>query len=165
MTSMPEPDADPARLRLEADLASGDFQAGADAGLWRLVSLTWPHLMVAITAANGSELGMRIVADGYPRLAPGGQPWDLQADAPLPVCRWPAGGSAALVFRADWSVQNKNAPYLACDRTGLATHPAWAAQHPDRAWHPGRTIAFYLREIHRELQAAALPPPGTGTVR
>jgi hypothetical protein len=161
MTSTPEPGADPARLRLERDLASGDFQAGADAGLWRLASLTWPYLTMAIAADDGGELGMRIIADDYPRLAPGGQPWDLHADAPLPTCRWPASGSAGLVFRADWSVQNNNAPYMACDRTGLATHPHWATQHPDRAWNPGRTIMFYLREIHRELQTAVLPHAGT----
>jgi hypothetical protein len=63
------------------------------------------------------------------------------------------------VFRVDWSVANSNAPYMACDRVGLATHQQWAAAHPDRAWNPRRDIAFYLEQIHHELQAAQLARP------
>ena len=82
-------------------------------------------------------------------------------DKSLPATRWPKGGASPPVFRPDWSPGNANAPYLACDRTGLArTHqPAWADGHPDRAWHPGRTIAFYLSEVHRGLRGTVLLPP------
>lgn len=154
---MSEPGVEPAALRLERDLAAGDFEIGVDAGLWRLVSLNWPALTVAVTAGDGNQLGLRIVTDGYPSLAPGGQPWDLERDSPLPVSRWPSGGTAAQIFRPEWSPQNSNAPYMACDRSALASHPRWAIDHPDRAWNRSRTITFYLREIHRELRAATLP--------
>jgi hypothetical protein len=158
---MTVPGTDPGRLRLEQDLASGDFESGAGAGHWRLIELNWPCLIVAVTAGDGNELGLRIAVDGYPRVAPGGQPWDLQRDQPLPTALWPAGGPLPQVFRQDWSPSNGSAPYLACDRTGLATHPAWAAEHPERAWHPGRTITFYLSEIHRGLRDTTLPTAGT----
>lgn len=160
---MSGPGADPSRLRLERDLASADVENGVSAGLWRLVSLQWPYLTVAITTGDGHELGMRILLDNYPTWAPGGQPWDLVQDVPLPVSRWPAGPTASLVFRKDWSVRNGNAPYMACDRAGLAAHPKWASEHPARAWHARRTVAFYLREIHHELRAASLPQDPAGS--
>ncbi|MGH3302824.1 MAG: DUF7665 family protein, partial [Streptosporangiaceae bacterium] len=75
---------------------------------------------------------------------------------------WPVGGATSQVFRQNWPDSNNPAPYMACDRAGVAAHPQWATQHPDRAWHPGRTIAFYLREIHRELRAATLPQERPG---
>jgi len=158
---MAKPGADPGRLRLERDLVSGDFESGAGAGLWRLISLNWPHLMVAITAGDGNQLGMRILVDGYPRIAPAGQPWDFHRDQPLPVTRWPADGSAPQVFRPDWSPSNGNAPYMACDRVALGSHQNWAAEHPGRAWDPSRTITFYVREIHHELRGATLPQDGS----
>jgi hypothetical protein len=149
--------ASPGTLRFERDLASADVQAGVDAGLWRVVSLNDTALVIAITAGDGNELGMRIAIDGYPTLPPSGQPWDLVADAALPHDRWPAGGSAPAVFSVGWSPSNNNAPYMACDRAALATHPNWIQEHPARAWHPRRTIAFYLREVHHELLGATLP--------
>jgi hypothetical protein len=158
---MTVPGADPAQLRIEQDLAAGDFEAGVSAGHWRLIQLDWPRLTAAVTYGDGGELGLLIAVDGYPRLAPAGQPWDLRHDRELPCALWPEGGPSQQVFRRDWSPANANAPYLACDRTGLATHPNWAAEHPDRTWHPGRTIAFYLTEIHRGLRGATLPAAET----
>jgi hypothetical protein len=154
-----EPGGDPARRRLERDIQSADFDSGARAGLWRLVALQWPRLIVAVTAGDSHQLGMQIAVDGYAGLAPGGKLWDLESDTPLPFSRWPVGGYTAQVFRRDWPNADSPAPYMACDRAGLAGHPGWATEHPARAWHPGRTIAFYLRQIHHELRAAALPQP------
>lgn len=153
---MSQPGVDPGLARIEGDLASSEFESGVSAGLWRVASLRWPVLVVAITAGDGNKLGMRLVVDRYPGAAPAGQPWDLERDVPLPTSRWPTGGSAPQVFRLDWSVQNANAPYMACDRTGLATHSHWATDHPGRAWHPARTITFYLLEISHELRGATL---------
>lgn len=158
---MAETGIDPCRARLERDLASGRFDSGVETGAWRLVNLTWPYLTVAITAADGHELGMRLLVDGYPGVAPAGQPWDLIQHVPLPASRWPTGGSAAMVFRPDWSPGNSNAPYLACDRVGLATHTNWATEHPERAWNPGRSIVFYLEQVHHELRVASIPQSQT----
>lgn len=112
------PCSDPARQRIEQDLASADFEAGAGAGHWRLLSLDWPHLIVTVTCGDGNALGLRIMVDGYPRLAPSGRPWDLVSDEALPSGMWPEGGTVPEVFRRDWSRDNGDAPYLACDRTG-----------------------------------------------
>lgn len=155
---------DPSLSRLEQDLRGAGVEAGAAAGQWRIVALDWPFLFVAIVAGDGNELGMRLRVDSYPALAPAGQPWDLGPDCALPYERWPTGGTAPQVFRAaDWSRANGDAPYLACDRAGLKAHPEWASNHPARAWNAGRTIAFYLQEIHFELRGATVPKPAAAT--
>lgn len=147
----------PAERRLHADLEAHDFQAGVAAGMWKLVAVEWPTATFAVSTGKGAQLGMQLNVDDYPVQAPAGQPWDLVGKGPLPVGKWPTGGTAVLTFRPDWSPGNGNAPYLAADRVGLATHPDWSTQHPERAWNPTRTISFYLAEIHRDLRAAELP--------
>ncbi|MEY9858503.1 hypothetical protein ABH935_004118 [Catenulispora sp. GAS73] len=155
---MPEPDSNPCLTRLRCDLEAADVDGGVTAGQWRIVDLAWPTLTVAIRLDNGAEVGLRLTVDDYPVAAPAGQPWDLAANAPLPVSRWPVSGRNPEVFRPDWSPGNQNAPYMACDRIGLSTHPHWADQHRDRAWNRSRTIGFYLREMHKELAPARLEP-------
>lgn len=147
---------DPCRRRFEDDLLGADVAAGLAAGLWRITGYAWPHVQVAFTAGDGNEFGMRLLVDGYPALAPAGQPWDLKANTLLPVDRWPVGGTAPQIFRKDWSVANSYAPYMACDRIALNGHP-WATANPDRAWNPTRTLAFYLQQVHHELRAATIP--------
>jgi hypothetical protein len=96
--------------------------------------------------------------DGYPAQAPAGRPWDIERSAMLSPELWPVSRLAVATFRQDWSVSNGGAPYVACDRVALSGHTDWPAAHPQRAWNPGRTITFYLREMHRELQSASIPP-------
>jgi hypothetical protein len=159
MTVVSEPGTDPCLTRLRRDLAAADVEGGVAAGLWRIVELAWPMLVVAIRVGDGGEVGVRLAVDDYPQAAPSGQPWDLDTNAALPVERWPVSGGLE-VFRRDWSPQNGNAPYLPCDRIGLATHGHWATQHPNRAWNPTRRISFYFQQLHHELRAARLPAPG-----
>lgn len=151
------PVGDPSLRRLQRDLVAADFESGVTSGLWRLIRLEWPQLLVAITAGDGRELGMKLLVDNYPAQAPAGQPWDLQTDVALGSSHWPTGGTAPQVFRLDWSIANGNAPYMACDRIALGGHPDWPTSHPPRAWNPSRTIDFYLREVHHELRCATLP--------
>lgn len=163
MTAALGPGVDPDLRRLRHDLLAADVDSGIAAGDWRVVDLTWPTLLVAITVGTDAELGMRIDVQDYPAQAPAGQPWDLPTNTALPVDRWPVTGGELEVFRHDWSVANHNAPYLACDRYGVTTHPDWATGHPQRSWNPNRTIGFYLRELHRVLKDATMP--GTGGPR
>jgi hypothetical protein len=152
-----EPAKDPCLARLERDLVSSDFESGVRAGLWRALGLDWPHLLLAVRVGDGNELVLRVFVDGYPATPPGGQPWDLARNALLDRERWPTGGTAPQVFNWDWAKSYGFAPYMACDRGGLKAHRNWATEHPERAWNPGRTIAFYAREIHHELLGATLP--------
>ena len=156
------PSTDPRERLLQAHLDSEEFHAGVGAGHWRLIDLFWPVLTVALTLGQ-HELGLRIDVDGYGPQAPAGQPWNLDEDTSLPMGQWPVTGKNPEVFRHDWSPQNGNAPYLACDRLALAGHN-WAEQNPDQVWNAGRTIVFYLDQLHRYLRGARLPglaPSGT----
>jgi hypothetical protein len=128
--------------------------------MWRIVAVDFPEVTVAVTLGNGEELGLRLAVDSYPLQAPAGQPWDLDDDVPLPQDCWPTSGRAPEVFRTDWSSDNGNGPYLACDRVALASHGAWPADNPDRCWDHTRTIGFYLVELHRELGDARFPKQG-----
>lgn len=149
----------PDEVRLRADLARERFAAGERAGKWRNPVLVWPTLTVEVAVGDDGYVALRLQVDDYPTRAPGGRPWDLRTDAPLPSNQWPRGGPAERVFRTDWSPTNHDAPYLPCDRTGLTTHTNWAGAYPSRAWNPSRTIAFYLEEIYGELTEAHLPYP------
>lgn len=147
----------PGEARLRADLAGETFILGQQAEKWRNPVLTWPVLMIDVAVGDHDFVRLRLLVDGYPSRPPSGQLWDASSDSPLQVGKWPAGGTAAKVFRPEWSPQNQNAPYLPCDRTGLATHPEWAQAHPDRAWNISKVIDFYLDEIYSELTEAQLP--------
>ncbi|MEW2330281.1 hypothetical protein AB0880_20995 [Micromonospora chersina] len=160
MSTASEPGVDPNLRRLRRHLSAADVEAGVDAGSWRIVDLTWPFLTVAIAVGENAELGMRLDVQDYPLQAPAGQPWNIVADAPLPVAEWPISGRSPEIFRPDWSPSNNNAPYLACDRAGITSHPNWATERPERSWNASRTIGFYLRELHRELSCATMPQNG-----
>ena len=149
------PSTDPRERLLHEHLDSEEFHAGVGAGHWRLIDLSWPVLIVAI-AIGQRELGMRIDVDEYGPQAPAGQPWDLGANAALPMGHWPVTGRTPEVFRHDWSAQNGNAPYLACDRFAIAGHN-WATENPDQVWNASRTIVFYLEQLHRSLRSSRLP--------
>jgi hypothetical protein len=147
----------PGEARLRADLAGEAFILGLQAEKWRNPMLEWPVLRIDVAVGDRDFVRMRLLVDGYPSRAPGGQLWDDSSTTPLPVGKWPTGGTAAKVFRPDWSASNQNAPYLPCDRTGLTTHPDWEHADPDRAWNASRTVDFYLDEINSELIDAQLP--------
>lgn len=153
----PAPDS-PAALHLQRDLADGDVLAGADGGRWRVVDLTEEALLVEIRVGEGDRyLGLRINYTDYPAQAPAGALWDISGDELLAPGKWPVGPLADGVFRKDWSLANGGAPYAPWDRTAIAGHTDWPTLHPGKIWHPGRTIAHYLRETWRVLEDASWP--------
>jgi len=149
---------DPARVAIEEDLQSVPVLDGVENGYWRVVSLHFPTLIVAITAGDGREFGMRVDVTNYPTAAPAGTPWRIDANRPLTPTELPAGASAETVFRSQWSSINGWTPYMASERVLIqGDHAIWAPQHPDRSWNPTRTIAFYLMELHKELRSCTIP--------
>lgn len=144
----------PDHAAFAADLLKPLYRRGELAGHWHVVSLAWPHAIIAIAAAPRvgapAEFGFRFELAGYPTLAPTAQPWDLATNLPLPPHRWPTGsGVFASVFRADWMLGR--CLYLPCDRLSADGHPDWRHQHPDRLWNPTRGIAHYLEQVHALL--------------
>ncbi|PWS37135.1 hypothetical protein DFH01_09715 [Falsiroseomonas bella] len=144
----------PDRVVLEAHLAAPDFRCGEVEGRWRRGHLRWPHLVVAVQAAERPgaprEYGFRFLCDGYPVTPVSAQPWDIDSDIPLPAQRWPTGRHVVpSVFRPEW--QGGTALYLPSDRLSITGHDDWRHQHPSRLWRPDRGIVGYLEMIHELL--------------
>lgn len=142
-------------------LAAGPFQAGVDRGEWRLISVEWPHAVIAVTAPPRAgaprEVALRFELSGYPQQLPTAQPWDAAANGALRDALWPIGDRVSQVFNPGW---NRNALYIPCDRLALAGHEAWLTQHPSHAWTPSRDITHYLRIVRDVLRE-----PGYAGVR
>jgi hypothetical protein len=146
----------PDERTLLAHIEEARFQAGVEAGRWRLLGLTWPHATFAISAAPHSaspdEFVLRLDVAGYPHSAPTGSLWDDDAGCSLDPARRPKGDRAARVFRTDWTGAG-TAMYAPWDRLALESHADWAQKHPHDAWNPTRDITFVLSNVHNILNA------------
>jgi hypothetical protein len=149
--------ANPSQRDVQQHFASARFQAGVAAGRWRLVSVDWPFVLVAIAAAprkdSPSEYFIRFELEGYPQIAPTGEIWDNDANDPLAAAHRPKGLRAALLFRVDGWGPAPHAMYAPWERRALADHGDWAEKHPRAAWNPTRDLTFVLAQIHEILNA------------
>lgn len=144
----------PAERLAREHLAGGRFQAGLDAGDWRIVEeLEWPHVVIAVRAAarpNGSEeFALRFDLTDYPTRAPTAMPWDVEAGVKLGPERRPKGDRVGMAFRVNW--EGGVALYVPYDRVALESHPAWRTQYPRLVWDPTKKITFYLIKVHELL--------------
>jgi hypothetical protein len=146
VTAPPSPD----ERALAADLAGARFRDGASRGFWRVLSLEWPFLLVAVSAAPRSgapgEFVLKIECSGYPTQAPTACPWDTETNAVLPAEKRPKGERAEQVFRSDW--ENGRALYAPWDRVALSGHSEWPARHARSMWHAHRDITFFLTNVY-----------------
>jgi len=141
----------PDRLLLERDLAAPEFRCGELEGRWRLVEVSWPYVIIAVSAplrdAAPTSYGFRFECSGYPQTPVTAQPWDIPARTPLASRRWPTGPSlVAAVFRPEW--RNGGCLYIPCDRYSIEGHDGWRTEHPSRLWNPERGIIGYLEQIY-----------------
>jgi hypothetical protein len=150
MTRTPAPDL----LTFERDLAAAEFRCGQVEKRWCHIVTRWPHAVIAVSAAprpnSPSEFGFRFECSGYSQVPATGQPWDLVADVPLAVNRWPTGKAIVpSVFRPGW--KGGRCLYLPCDRISIEGHVNWPNEYPNRLWNPSRGIVCYLEQIHELL--------------
>ena len=144
----------PDRLMLVQDLAAATFRCGEIEGKWRHVGTAWPHVIIAVSAAERagapSEYAFRFECSGYRQAPPTAQPWDLARTAPLPPPAWPHGRNIVpSVFRPDW--KGGTCLYLPCDRISFEGHAKWQHEHPNRLWQPSRGIICYLEQLYELL--------------
>lgn len=143
----------PDEQMLRVHLESGRFRSGAALGWWRLVALKWPYVSIGVTARDGIEYGFRFHCPDYPRTVATAQPWDLEADCPLPAGRWPTGrGRVSLAFNPGW--HNGTSLYLPCDRASINGHEKWRHEHPALLWEPEKGLCKYLGIIHELLNSS-----------
>jgi hypothetical protein len=138
-------------------LRGGRFLAGVAANRWRLISVNWPIVLVAVSAAerrsSPTEFVLRFELTGYPHTAPTGGLWDLAADSSLPADRRPKGERPAQLFRTDGWTGGATAMYAPWDRMGLQAHPDWAQTYFSEAWNPTRDLSFILANVHKVLNS------------
>jgi hypothetical protein len=143
------PDERVLRLHLE----SGRFRSGVAVGRWRLVSIDWPYVTIAVTARDGIEYGFRFHCADYPRTAVTAQPWDIERNTPLPGEKWPTGRSRVpLAFNPNW--KGGTCLYLPCDRQSIEGHDKWRHEHPALLWDPDKGLCKYLLIIHELLNSS-----------
>jgi len=141
----------PDLLLFQQDLTAAEFRCGELERRWRHVSITWPHVIIAVSAppraSAPNEFAFRFECSGYRQSPPTAQPWDEAKDTALPLGRWPSGNAIIKsVFRPDW--KGGTCLYLPCDRIAREGHCNWAAEYPNRLWQPSRGIVCYLEQIH-----------------
>lgn len=144
-------------------LDSARFQAGVDAGQWRLFTcmehevcgripaIAWPFVLIAVSAAPRLqapvEFLLRFELSDYPHAAPSASPWDCTTNTLLEANRRPRGDRVGLIFRTDW--EGGRALYAPYDRIA-ATH--WPRdRYPQYAWHSRRDLTFFLDNVFELL--------------
>jgi len=154
-----QPAGAPDERAFRADAAKPAFRLAEAEGRFRLISITWPVVLAGITAADGTEFGLRLDCAGYPAAAPTGRLWDAKKNAPLAHASWPGskGGRVKAVFRTDW--KDGTALYLPCDRVSRQGHDNWRQETPTMIWNPARGIAQYLEIVHELLNCGDYQPP------
>ena len=139
------------------DIEKGPFQSGVARGRWRLISVTWPYAIIAVSAApranSPGEFFLRFDLRNYPQSPPTARPWDIEQDAPLADSKRPHGASRVpKAFRTDW--KEGTALYIPCDRVAIEGHDGWRTQHPSMIWNPVEGITLYLRVVHELLNSS-----------
>jgi hypothetical protein len=143
----------PDERKFRSDIAAAAFVLGAETGRWRLVSIAWPHAVIAVSAgareSGPKEFFLRFELTRYPIDAPTAMPWDPETESMLPAERRPKGNRVGLAFRINW--ESGRALYVPCDQVALTGHGGWADQYPTWTWDPGKDITLYLRLVHQML--------------
>lgn len=145
----------PSADAVAADFASPRFQAGVIRSQWRVVSIEFPILIVAVAAiepdGTRSEYSFRFELTGFPGTAPEVRIWDCWANAPLPQARRPPGSTRVIEAFKTW---NHDTVYRPWERLSGA-HGDWARNYPTLVWHPGRDLTFILEDLHGLLTSNA----------
>lgn len=140
--------------KLEADLSSGRFLAGAARGRWRLIGISWPHALVQVAARDGRLYTLRFDCSGYPESPPTATLWDTSTNQQLQASLWPTGGRVSQVFNPVW--KGGTALYLPCDRESIPGHSNWLTEHPWLIWDPARGLLQYIEAVCETLQSKEL---------
>jgi hypothetical protein len=145
-----------AKSTVDNDLAIPRFQAGKARKHWRLVSFSFPILVIAVVATEPDgapgEYGFRFEVTGYPGVAPEVRIWDLEAGQLLPVARRPKGSRRVTEAFKDWSFGTVYRPW----ERHSGAHGNWADIYVNLVWNPKRDISFILEDLHGLLNSNAL---------
>jgi hypothetical protein len=144
----------PDELAFREHVAGAEFQAGLDAGRWRLLSMTWPTAILAVGAGPRAESPREFFfcfdLTAYPANATA-CPIDISNGQLLPAGRRPKGEIVGHAFRTDW--MEGRALYVPWDRIAIEGHPEWRTRHAGKLWSEEAGILSYLRPTHELLDS------------
>lgn len=147
---------------LREHIESGPFQSGVDLGKWQLVSISWPHVYINVTATPHegwpSFYCFQFECANYPVAGVTARPWDVEKNKPLDTQKWP-GGKARIpkVFNPDWN--NGQCLYLPCDKNAIKGHSDWSIKHPHLIWKNDSDITLYLEAVYELLNSSDYTGP------
>ena len=102
------------------------------------------------------EYGFRFECSGYRQTPATAQPWDSDANIPLPAPRWPTGnGVVKSVFRPEW--KQGQCLYLPCDRMAIEGHDDLVAAPSTRTGfgkEPEGSSAIWSKSLTFSIKAA-----------
>jgi hypothetical protein len=141
----------PDEAAFSEDLEREDFVAGVVRSQWDAVVITWPWVLVWITAAPRpgapDRFYLRLRCAGYPGRGPAGALWNPNTNFPLDPAAWPKGRArVAHVFRPNW--EGGQSLYHPFDGLALEKHPDWPGKYPTKLWSRHHTIGRWLAEFH-----------------
>lgn len=71
-------------------LRNASFQAGTELGLWRLIEVSWPHVVFALGhKGNRRQAAVRFLLDRYPEEPPILELWNARSQSRIEPDRWP----------------------------------------------------------------------------
>jgi len=144
----------PDELALREHVSGAQFQAGVDAGRWRLLSIEWPTATLAISAAprptSPEEFYFRFELVDYPSVATA-CPIDIATRQTLSAEMRPKGEIVGHAFRTDW--HEGQALYVPWDRLSIVGHPDWLTKHAGKLWSEEKGIVSYLAPTHELLNS------------
>jgi hypothetical protein len=149
----------PDQRAFEADIAKAVFRLGVSEERWRLHSISWPLVVIEVSARDLKWYALRFNCTGYPQTVPTAGPWDAVRNTILQFDQWPRGngGRVTAVFRTDW--KNGTALYLPCDRESIVGHDNWFVEMPSKIWRPTDGLIQYLELVHELLNSRDYSPP------
>ena len=133
----------PDERAFRADIGKPAFRLAQAEGRWRLIGITWPHVLIAVTAADGRAYVLRFNCAGYPQEPPTGGPWDPDKNTVLPAARWPRSKGG----RTTW--ENVVTACSPCNLTKGGRMPNQARMHP--RIRPHQPTVIELREHGRRF--------------
>ena len=146
--------ADPARAKVDADLAALAFRDGVRAGRWRVPAHDFPRLDVEVAGLGNDGrprwYGFRMMLENYPAQAPHVRIWDLTSNGPLAQAERPRTSPRLQVSFQQWSSDTVYRPWERL--TG--PHNNNALTFPKLAWRPDRRLSFILEDLHGLLNSA-----------
>jgi len=143
----------PDERAFRADLAKGAFRLGAGDEKWRLESIQWPVVFIAVRASDMRWFTLRFDCTNYPSGLPTACLWDRERAAKLAFDLWPKslGGRVGAVFNPSW--KDGTALYLPCDREAMAGHDASLMTLPELVSRPAAGIVQYLEIVYELLNS------------